>query len=82
MSQQCPQTRINDIPTNLVEAALATDEAILAGPETVGNQPPAITIAAPIRVNGKPVGVIYLGRPSSDEKSPDDLEFVVPSAMR
>ena len=70
--------RIDDIPTNLVEAALGTDEAILAGPETVGNQPPAITIAAPIRVNGKPVGVIYLSsEPSSDEKSPDDLEFVI-----
>ena len=70
--------RIDDIPTNLVEAALATDEAILAGPETVGNQPPAITIAAPIRVNEKPVGVIYLSsEPSSDEKSPDDLEFVI-----
>ncbi|MDO7682938.1 MAG: sigma 54-interacting transcriptional regulator [Pirellulales bacterium] len=70
--------RIDDIPTNLVEAALATDEAILAGPETVGGQPPAITIAAPIRVHGKPVGAIYLSsEPSSDEKSPDDLEFVI-----
>jgi Nif-specific regulatory protein len=70
--------RIDDIPTNLVEAALATDEAILAGPETVGAQPPAITIAAPIRVHGKPVGAIYLSsEPSGDEKSPDDLEFVI-----
>ena len=70
--------RIDDIPTNLVEAALATDEAILAGPETVGDHHPAITIAAPIRMHGKPVGAIYLSsEPSSDEKSPDDLEFVI-----
>ena len=51
---------LDDIPTNLVEAALATNEAILAGPETVGNQPQAITIVAPIRANGKPAGAIYL----------------------
>ena len=70
--------RIDAIPTNLIEAVLATDEAILAGPETVGEQPPAITIAAPIRVNGKPIGAIYLSsEPSDDEKSPDDLEFVI-----
>ena len=69
---------LNDIPTNLVEAALATNEAILAGPETVGNQPQAITIVAPIRVNGQPAGAIYLSsEPSGDEKSPDDLEFVI-----
>ena len=69
---------LDDIPTNLVEAALATNEAILAGPETVGNQPQAITIVAPIRANGKPAGAIYLSsEPSGDEKSPDDLEFVI-----
>lgn len=65
-------------PTDLITTVLSTDEAILAGPETVGDQPPAITIIAPIRVNGKPIGAIYLsGEPTENDCSPDELEFVI-----
>lgn len=66
------------LPTDLIATVLATDEAILAGPETVGDQPPAITILAPIRVEGTPLGVIYLrAEPTGTDHSPDDLEFVL-----
>lgn len=69
---------LSDLPTDLIETVLATDEALLAGPETVGGQPPTITIAAPIRSAGKPIGVIYLAsEPASGDASPDDLEFVI-----
>ena len=69
---------IKATPTDLIATVLATDEAILAGPETVGDQLPAITIIAPIRVSGKPLGVIYLsGEPGGADRSPDDLEFVI-----
>ena len=70
--------KLADLPADLVETVLATDEAILAGPETIGDQPPAITIVAPIRSEGKPIGCIYLaGEPSGGDGSPDDLEFVI-----
>ena len=66
------------LPTDLIATVLATDEAILAGPETVGDQPPAITIIAPIRVEGTPLGAIYLrAEPTGTDHSPDDLEFVL-----
>ncbi|NBS33196.1 MAG: FHA domain-containing protein, partial [Planctomycetia bacterium] len=52
--------KVADVPADLIETVLATDEAILAGPETVAGQPPAITIIAPIRTDGRAIGCIYL----------------------
>lgn len=70
--------RLADLPADLIETVLATDEAILAGPETVGGQPPTIIIIAPIRSGGKPIGCLYLaGEPRGGDGSPDDLEFVI-----
>jgi len=70
--------QVADIPADLIETVLATDEAILAGPETVGGQPPTITILAPIRSDSRPIGGIYLAaEPARGDASPDDLEFVI-----
>ena len=70
--------KVAEVPADLIETVLATDEAILAGPETVAGQPPAITIIAPVRSDGKAIGCIYLSsEPTGGNGSPDDLEFVM-----
>lgn len=70
--------KVAEVPADLIETVLATDEAILAGPETVVGQPPAITIIAPVRSDGKAIGCIYLSsEPTGGNGSPDDLEFVM-----
>ena len=70
--------KVADVPADLIETVLATDEAILAGPETVAGQPPAITIIAPVRSDGRAIGCIYLSsEPAGGDGSPDDLEFVM-----
>ena len=65
------------VSAGIVATVLGTDEALLAG-GTVGKPPAtaATTLTAPIRSQGRAVGLMHL---EADERAatPDDLEFVM-----
>ena len=66
-------------PAGIVATVLGTDEALLAATPAGGTgSGAAATISAPIRSQGKAVGVMHLELEQGDrEATPDDLEFVM-----
>ena len=66
-------------PAGIVATVLGTDEALLAAAPAGGTGGgTAATISAPIRSQGKAVGVMHLELEQGDrEATPDDLEFVM-----
>jgi transcriptional regulator with GAF, ATPase, and Fis domain len=66
-------------PAGIVATVLGTDEALLAAAPAGGaGGGAAATISAPIRSQGKAVGVMHLELEQGDrEATPDDLEFVM-----
>lgn len=66
------------VPQLLIDTILGTDEAVLACLPDGGRHAAVTTLSAPVRADGKPVGVIHLViEASGHEASPDDLEFLM-----
>jgi transcriptional regulator with GAF, ATPase, and Fis domain len=64
------------IPRAAIATVLGTDEAVLASATQPGGSPASIT--APVRSNGRAVGVMHLEAGSAGrEPTADDLEFVM-----
>ena len=65
------------VPSGVITAVLGTDEAVLAC-AAVPSGERVSGISAPIRVHGRPVGVLHLEVDARQrEATPDDLEFVM-----
>jgi len=63
------------LPPGLVAAVLGADEAVLVGTGAAGG---AAGISAPIRVRGRPVGILHLEvEPGGRAATADDMEFVM-----
>jgi Nif-specific regulatory protein len=64
------------IPTTVVAAVLAGNEALLAEPGTGDGSRPA-TLSAPVRFDGHAVGVMHLEAALDAEVGPEDLEYLM-----
>jgi Nif-specific regulatory protein len=66
----------NSIPAGVVAAVMAGNEALLAEAGT-GDECRPVTLSAPVRSRGRPVGVMHLESASDGAADPDDLEYLM-----
>jgi Nif-specific regulatory protein len=66
------------VPAGMIATVLGTNEAVLACASQPAAERKVACISAPVRVGGRPVGVIHLEvEGEGREATPDDLEFVM-----